>query len=229
MNYYEYVTRVMEHSEKIQTPEDFSLVVPPMIEYAEQRMYRELDLLATRVSTTQIADANTRTITLSTASGNFLVVEQVNVFTTPNVTTGTRVPVTATSREVIDAVYGSSVGLSVTPYPLFYSRIDNTQLLIGPTAYSTAYYLEVIGTQRPTALSSANSSTVLTTLIPDAFLACSMIYLAQKSSDPISVQKWESEYNKLIQSAQVEELRKKYQSQGWTSNLPSPIATPPRT
>ena len=39
---------------------------------------------------------------------------------------------------------------------------------------------------------------------------------------------WEGQYSKLMQSANIEELRKRFMGPGWQSMQPSPIATPAR-
>jgi hypothetical protein len=41
-------------------------------------------------------------------------------------------------------------------------------------------------------------------------------------------QSYESQYQTLLRSAGVEENRKKYEGPGWTSQSPSPIASPTR-
>ena len=107
-------------------------------------------------------------------------------------------------------------------------------IILGPAPDQT-YFLEVIGIQRPLALSSGNSSTVLTQYVPDLFFAASMIQLAGfmrdyggQSDNPQNAMSWEMQYKTLFQSAEVEQARAKFQSEGWTSEQPSKIATPPR-
>jgi hypothetical protein len=39
---------------------------------------------------------------------------------------------------------------------------------------------------------------------------------------------YESQYNVLLKGAMVEEARKKFESTGWTSMSPSPVASPSR-
>jgi hypothetical protein len=220
---------------------NFQTMQPGMIDYAEQRMYRELDLLATRVTDSSGSlTAASNTFSLPTDVGTYLVVEEVNIITPASAGTvalGTRNPLVNTSVDFIDLCYPTQV-LSTSQtnpqVPEFFAVQDNGTLLLGPTPDSS-YIVEVRGTQRPTPLSSANSSTILTAMLPDAFVAASMVYAAgymrdfgSQSDNPQMAQSWENQYNTLIQSANVEELRKKYQSQAWTSQIPTPIATPPR-
>lgn len=216
------------------TDANFIIMVPGMIDYAEGRLYRELDLLATRISTTITLSSGVRTVSLSTASGIYRVVENINVFTTvgQGSSNGTRSPVTMVSRDFIDSVYPS--GQSNTGVPLFAAMNANTGLIFGPSP-SAAYTAEIVGTIQPTPLSSTNTTTFLTANLPDLFIAASMVFGsgymrdfgAQADNKDMSAS-WESQYRTLFESANTETLRQKYQSGGWTHAQPSPIATPPR-
>ncbi len=213
----------------------FSTFSSGCIDYAEQRIYREADFLATRITDTSASlIANNRNFTLPTSLGTFIVVESINAISSAGAlaTTGTRNPLQPVSREYIDAIYPSAVTANGTPS--FYAMVNNAQIIIGPSP-DGPYVMEVIGTQRPTPLSSVNSSTFLTQYCPDLFVAASMIYGAgfqrdfgSQSDNPQTAQSWAAQYDKLFQSVNFEALRAKYQSQGWTQQIPNPIATPPR-
>jgi hypothetical protein len=222
MNYYQYVTRIMDDAGLLQADSDPSLTIPKAIEYAENRMFRELDLLVERVtdSTTTLSSGN-RNFTLPTATGTFVRVEQVNVITpvAAGSSNGTRNPLTLTSRKFIDAVYSNSTPTTADPVPSFYAMVNNASIIVGPPP-NLAYTAEVIGVQYPTALSSANPTTFLSTVLPDVFHAASMVFL---SSSPRK-EEWEARYKILVQSANVDEVRKKYQSQAWLSQMPAPSA-----
>ena len=63
----------------------------------------------------------------------------------------------------------------------------------------------------------------------------SMIYISgyqrnfgRQSDDPAMAQSYESQYQALLKSAVTEEVRKKYESAGWTSESVSPVSTPTR-
>ena len=60
--------------------------LPNIIDDAEQRLYRELDLLSTRVRATGALTANDRNFDLPTTSGIFVVVEQFNAITPSSAT-----------------------------------------------------------------------------------------------------------------------------------------------
>lgn len=235
LNYTQYVSQIANLMSVSATDTNFLTFLPGCIDYAEQRLYRELDLLSTRVvdSTTSFTPSN-RNFTLPTTTGVFVVVEQINVITPVNVAaaTGNRVPLTPVSKEVIDILYPSNT--AGTGVPEFFAPVSNTGYLIAPPP-DQAYVAEVIGTQRPAPLTSVNTTTFLTNYLPDLFIVASMVFASgyqrdfgAQSDDPSKAMSWESQYGKLMQTAEVEELRKKYQGPGWTPRQPSPIATPPQ-
>ena len=235
INYTSYVAQISNLMVFQPADPNFTTMLPGMIDFAEQKMYRELDLLATRVTDTSATlTAGVHTLSLPVSMGTFLVVEQVNVITPATATSsyGTRNPLVNTSVDVIDITYPSQIVAQNVPE--FFAMKDNATILLGPTPDQN-YAIEIRGTQRPVPLSATNPTTILTTMLPDAFIAASMIFGAgfmrdfgAQSDNPQMAASWDAQYGKLIQSANVEELRKKYQSQGWTSQIPAPTATPPR-
>ena len=63
----------------------------------------------------------------------------------------------------------------------------------------------------------------------------SMIYISayqrnfgRQNDDPQMAVSYESQYQALLKGAAVEEARKKFEASGWTSQSPSPVATPSR-
>lgn len=219
------------------TDSNFTTFLPGCITYAEQRIYRELDLLYTQItdaSTESITSSGNRNFTLPTTNGTFITVDYLNVITPAGTqsSVGTRVPLTPVSPNYIDMVYPS--GQTTTSTPEYFARRSDTDVVFGPPP-DAAYYVEVVGVQRPAALSSANSSTILTQYVPDLFMAASMVFAsaymrdfgAQADNAQMS-QSWELQYQTLMKSAAVEQARAKFESEGWTSESPSPAATPPR-
>jgi hypothetical protein len=215
------------------TDPNFITFLPGCIDYAEQRMYRELDFLATRdddFNTT--LSSGIRSVLLSTVSGQFVVVEQVNVITPATAgTSGIRNPLTRVTKDYIDFAWPNS---SNTGVPVYFTTIDNATFVLGPTP-DKAYTLEVTGTQRPAPLSAANPTTFISLNLPDVFIAASMVFatayqrdFGAQVDDPARAASWENQYKILMQSANVEELRKKFAGPGWQAMIPSPIATPPR-
>lgn len=235
MNYFQFIQRLAELTDTLKADVNPTIIVPAAIDYAEQRLYRELDLLATRVADSSgNVTANQRTFNLPTTTGTFIVVETINVSTPSSVAfaSGTRNPLMPVTKQFLDITYPTAVA-SVNGVPVFYAMQTNAQVILAPVPDAN-YPVEVTGTQRPLTLSASNPTTILTTLLPDIFTCAAVIGVADymnASGKPIAgmTDKWEAQYQLLSKSAVVEEARKKYQSQGWTEAQPSPIATPPRT
>lgn len=237
LDYTTYVSQLSNLMVIGSTDANFQTFLPGCIDYAEQRIYRELDLLFTQETdgTTQVSSGN-RNFTVPTSVGTFITVDNINIITPsstpPTGAAGSRVPLVPVSPSFLDTVYPS--GATATGVPEFYAMRSNSLVILGPPP-DAPYYAEVIGVQRPTPLSSGNSSTILTQYIPDVFMAASMVFASAYQRDfaltgdnPQQGVSWESQYKALMASATVEQARAKFESEGWTSNSPSPTATPPR-
>ena len=202
---------------------DFSTLLPTIIQDAELRCYRELDLVSASVAVPGTLTANTRSFTLPTTSGSIIVVDAINVFDASNV----RHPVKPASRDVIDTFWPSDTAPSASSIPKLFARPDETAVLLGP-APGTAWNVEVVGTIRPTPLSAINPTTFLTSSIPDLFMAAAMAFATggllknygAASEDPRAAVSWEAHYQTLLSSARPEELRKTY----YSANSPLPAS-----
>lgn len=215
---------------------NFQGIMPALIDYAEGRIWRDLDLPAVRVTDTSvICTSGVRSIALSTTLGTLLVVEQFNIFTPAGTTSSNaqRVQLVPTSQPVVDVIYPSAANAN-TGEPEYFARVTDTELVLGPTP-DQAYGTEITATIRPNPLSASNSSTWLTQNLPELMIAAGMVFAAgymrdfgAQSDNPQMAQSWESQYGNLLKSAGVDASRMKFESQAWTSQQPSPIATPPR-
>jgi hypothetical protein len=214
------------------TDPNFQIFLPNVIDDAEQRIYRELDILNAVIrDQTGLLTPNSRNFTLPSSIVAFVGTESMNLF--GNLITG-RQPLIATSREFIDANYGSETALTTPSLPGYYAMITDQTIIVGPSP-DLAYGMEVIGWGRPKPLSATNPTTYLTLELPDLFLAESLIFgygylkdFGAAADDPQGSVSWSSHYDKLWQSANAEEQRKRYSAQGWTSKQPAPLATPAR-
>lgn len=203
----------------------FNALVSGMIDYAEGRVYRELNLLSTVG-----ADGSGQLTPGSrnfTFPSHFVVVDNIAISVN-----GENINLTPTTVHVLNALWGSVN--SAAAVPQLFAMLTDQSILVGPFP-DQAYSVIILGTQRPTPLSATNTTTWLTLYVPDLFVAASMVYASgwmrnfgSQADDPKMAQSWESQYQSLFASANVEELRKKFQGPGWTSQQPSPIATPPR-
>jgi hypothetical protein len=217
------------------TNPEFLIILPQMITYAENRMYRDLDFLFTSVATTAYGmTAGSRQISVPT--GTFVVPEQINVITpagTSDPDQGTRVPLLPTTKEFLDACYGSGIAAN-RGLPQYWVPFDDYTFLVGP--YPDANYsCEIVGTYRPASLSATNLTTFISLYLPDLFIMASMIYISayqrnfgRANDDPQMAITYESQYQTLLKNADLEENRKKFEAAAWSSQEPSISATPTR-
>lgn len=210
---------------------DYQTVLPSIIDYSEQRIYRELDLISTVTRDTSASlTANSRNFTLPTANGRFVVVSGLNLLSA-----GVRVAqLDPASLDYLDASWPSETAASASTVPQYFAMLTDQTVVVGPPPGSI-FNVEVIGTIRPAPLSNSNQTTFLTLYLPDLFLAASMIFAAgyQKNfgasaDDPKMAQSWEAQYQNLKASADAEEARKKFAGASWTSKRLEPTAQPQR-
>ena len=80
-----YITQIATMAVVEENNADFLKILPQMITYAENRMYRDIDFLFTsEASTSYSVSLNSRTITLpvpALAGGTLVVTEQINLIT----------------------------------------------------------------------------------------------------------------------------------------------------
>jgi hypothetical protein len=216
------------------TDVNFQIVVPWIIDDAEQRIYRDVDLLNTVVTDTSGSfTAGLRTFNLPSSNGTFFVVESIYAISpvgTP-IDQGIRNELVPASRPFINTLFPSSTGSGI---PSYFAPTTQSAFIVGPWP-DQAYQAEVVGTIRPTPLSTTNVTTILTVYLPDLFFAASMVAgaayqqnFAATADNPQMAVTWEGHYQTLLKSAQTEEARKKFTSEGWSSKTPAPLATPPR-
>lgn len=208
----------------------FQSILADCIDYAEFRIYRRLDLLNTRYrDQTAKCTQGSREVTLPST---VLVVESLAVIKPAGSTTpaGVRALLTPTTHEFIDAVYPGD-GTSYQGTPEYFAMVAQAQAVVGP-APDGDYYVEVFGVYRPLPLSSTNTTTVLTDLLPDLFLAASMVFMAgyqknfgAQADDPRMAVSWEAQFQELMKWAESEEFRKKFAASSWTSRIASPEAS----
>lgn len=214
----------------------FATDLPNIIDDSELRIYRDLDLLdtSTRDSSASLTAGN-RNFNLPSSVGTFVVTGEINVITPATATTadgGTRNQLAPTSNEMLNALWPAVAGSTV---PQYFSMVNQGLIIVGPWPDAN-YRIEVVGTVRPAALSSTNVTTLLSTYWPDLLIAASMVRAAgyqknygQGVDDPKMAVTWETHYQELLKGADTEEMRKKFTSEGWSSDDPAKIATPPRT
>lgn len=220
------------------TDPNYITALPNLIDDAEQKIYRDLQLqnaIYRDSSVALVAGNRNFSEAVSGTNGPFVVTQQLNVITpagTTNPDLGTRNPLLPSSKEMLDALYPSSSGSGV---PQYFAPITQNSFVVGPWPDQN-YTVEVVGTQRPAPLSATNTTTLLSVYFPDLFLNAALVVSAgyqlnfsAASDNPQAGTNWLSEYNRALKSAMTEESMKRFTAEGWSSAAPSPMATPPRT
>lgn len=213
---------------------DLRAILPAAITAAENRILRDLDLLATRVTDdTGRLTQNRRQFILPTDVGTFIVLEILR----PIISGVYGQPLLPTSRETIDMMWPSEQAPSQPSIPQYWAPIDQATVIVGPPPDQN-YYMQCFGTMRPASLNpKSQPGTFISTQLPDLFLAAQLCWLtggwqknwSPQADDPATAAGWEAEYARIRDPASVEEWRKKLQANGWSSRLPSKIAVPAQT
>jgi len=218
-----------------QSDPNYTIIIPSMIDYAELRMQRDLDFLSTQISTSAYTfTSGNNQLTIPTSQ--FIVMQTFEVIDG----SGNSSPILAVGKEFIQNVYGSGSTTGLPQYFAVYggdvATTGNTSqyMIVGPTPDSN-YNVRLTGTIRSAPLSASNTTTYISTYLPDMFIMASMIYISayqrnfgRLNDDPAMAQTYESQYQALKASALIEENRKKFEAAAWTSYSPAPAASPTR-
>lgn len=239
LNYTQYVQSLANLMVVATTDPGFQTALPNIIDDAEQRLYRELDLLFTVIRDSSSAfTPGTRAFALPSSIATFFVVNSIYAITpygTTDPDQGTRNPLTPASRDFFDWTFPSAAASGV---PQYFAPTTQTAFIVAPWP-DQAYQAEVVGTYRPQPISSTNVTTILSIFFPDCLVAASVVFGSAYQQNfgasgsgidnPQMAITWENHLQTLLKSATVEEARKKFTSQGWSSKQPAQLATPPRT
>ena len=235
LTYASYVQQIATMAVVPVTDTNFTIIIPSMIDYAELRMQRDLDFLSTQISTNAYTfTGGNNTLTLPTSQ--FIVPQTFEVIDG----SGNSTPLLPVGKEFIQNVYGSGSATGLPQYFAVYGGDTNTTgntsqyIIVGPTP-SSSYAVRLTGTISSAPLSASNTTTFISTYLPDMFIMASMIYISafqrnfgRLNDDPQMAQTYESQYQALKASALIEENRKKFQAAAWTSYSPAPAASPTR-
>jgi len=235
LTYSSYVQQIATLAVVPVTDPNYTIIIPSMIDYAELRMQRDLDFLSTQISTSAYTfTSGSNQLTLPTSQ--FIVPQTFEVIDG----SGNSSPLLAVGKEFIQNVYGSGSTTGLPQYFAVYggdtATTGNTSqyMIVGPTPNSN-YTVRLTGTVRSASLSATNTTTYISTYLPDMFIFASMIYISayqrnfgRANDDPAMAQTYESQYQALKASALIEENRKKFEAAAWTSYSPAPAATPSR-
>ena len=218
----------------------FNDLIPQMLNYAELRIQRDLDLLPSQTSNNYVISLNSNQVQIPV--DDFVTIQTISLIS------GTaKTPLLPTTKEWLQNIYNDS---SYTGAPQYFAMYGgdaasggNTfnNIVFGPYADNN-YSLLVTGTIRlptlykfATTLNAATATTFISTYLPDLLIQASMIYISQfqrnfgpAANDPQMGPTYELQYQNLLKSAFVEEARKKFQASAWSSASPPVAATPTR-
>lgn len=219
----------------------FNAIIPQMINYAELRIQRDLDLLPAETSNTSYALTPSSNL-LQVSANDFVTIQTVSV------TSGTSiVPLLPTTKEFLQNVYNNSASTGTPVYFAMYGGDAATggttynNIIVGPYP-DIAYPVVLTGTTRTPSLAQAATTayagittTFISTYLQDLFIMASMVYISayqrnfgRMSDDPNMAQSYEGQYQALMHGALQEEYRKKFEASAWSSKSVSPVATPTR-
>lgn len=222
-------------------PPDFALLFPQATSYAEERIYNEMVPLNQRTLNTSLTTtAAQRTLSLVGASQSIVTVEQFALIYpsgTTDPTLGSLYFFDAASLDIINVVWPQQ---SVTVDPSeadwigrYWCLQDSSTLVFSPPG-PAAYTVALTGTFAPIPISDAVPTTYLSTFYPALLEAGCMVFLTggvlrnfgAQADDPKMAMSWESTFKTLMQSAQLEEQRRRIQGTGWSQYAPTPATQP---
>ena len=217
----------------------FTALIPQMLNYAELRIQRDIDLLPSQQTGTFTLTPNNPILEIDV--DDFVTIQTIQV------TSGTaKIPLLPVTKEYLQNVYNDT---AFTGMPKFFAMYGGDSpggnlynyLLFGPTP-DAAYPLTVKGTKRLPSLykfavagDADTQYTFISTYLPDLLVQASMIYISQfqrnfgpTANDPEMGPSYEMQYQTLLKSAIVEEARKKFHASAWSSMSPAVAASPDR-
>jgi hypothetical protein len=220
---------------------EFTALIPQMLNYAEQRIQRDMELLNTQVmrGPYSLAPGSNQ---LSVPPADLLVVQDVLV-----TIAGAPTPMDLVSKNYMQTVWPATS----TPGPpkvvalqggdTATQGLTGTILLFGPPP-DIAYQVNCIGESRaPTLAGYANStdantkSTWMATWLPDLLVMACMVYVSayqrdfgRQSDDPQMAQSYEAQYQGLLANASKQEFQRRWEADAWSALANSPVATPTR-
>lgn len=226
--YASYQAAVTTQIPTIASDPNFATMLPDAIDYGELSICRDLDFLNMHGSVT--LGPVSAGVALQAIPSSVVVLEEL--YYGPDNT-----PVPPLSQAAIRAIFAGSA----SGPPQYFAVIGaasgagwtpGIQVLLGPAPDQT-YALTGYGTQRQAALSASNTPTFISQNLPDLFWAATMIFwsgynrnFGAQADDPRQALSWRAEYDRLLKGASIEEARKKFQSQGWQAQAPTPLAAP---
>ena len=217
----------------------FNFIIPQMLNYAELRIQRDLDIQnLTVVSNTYSLTQNSNTLSIDV--NDFVTIETVGI-----VSGTTTYPALPSTKEYIQNVYANSSYTGIPETFCMYggdsasTGATSATMLFGPYADNT-YQITLTGLARMNSLyyfatpaAASTSYTLISLSYPDLLIMASMIYISsfqrnfgKINDDPQMAVTYESQYQALLRSSMAEEYRKKFEGADGTAYSQSPLMAP---
>lgn len=227
LTYAQFVTTVANLLGVPQANADFLQILPSAINYAEDRIYRQFSFLNSQIALESPDQLSARTFTLPIPDeGPFEIVERINI-----VTDGVRTGLTPVSRDVLDMLWPNTTAPADDSVPQVFAMQTDQVIVVGPVP-SDPVTVEVIGYINPNTLSETNTTTYLSTTLPDLLIAAAMVFLSgwqknfgAQSDTPAQAVSWEGQYQTLAAVVADMDARQNFEGPSWTSKQPAPLAT----
>jgi len=221
--------------------EEFTRALPRIIEYAENRIFREVSFLPTLNAVFDTLDINVREMELP---ARVLILRTINIYTPvgPITAASVRTQPERVSPEFLDAYWpedGFNPGVPEKYTIIGETNIPTTQVQIQKLRWApvpdASYNAEFLGTVRPMPISASNPATYLSSLYPDLLFAACMVGgcayqrdFGSQADDPAKALSWEQTYQTLKTGSALEQARVSSEGPSWQPMPPAPIANASR-
>ena len=208
--YSELVTQIREYTET-DSNELTTTIINDMIEHAEMRLYRELDLDAYKKNATASLTSGTPFVTLpGSTPSNFSAIRCVTIYSPSSSLGG----LTDSERRVLrkkDVSYLSEYwpNRTTTGIPKYYANYDEDSIMIAPTP-NAAYTIDIEYTTLPTGLSSSNTTTWVSNNAPTALLYACLLEAFKFLKGPADMlAMYEQSYKNAVGTLATEQMGQK--------------------
>jgi hypothetical protein len=220
---------------------EFTALIPMMLNYAEQRIQRDMELLNQQIA---------RGPYTLVQGSNQLLVPPSDLITVQDVLVnigGTPTPMLPVSKPYMLTVWPANAApappkvMALEGGDTATQGLTSTVILLGPPP-DAPYQVTCIGESRAPTLASyattaeaGTKTTWISTWLPDLLMMACMIYVSayqrdfgRQSDDPQMAQSYEQQYETLLAGADKQEFQRRWEADAWTALPKSPVATPTR-
>lgn len=221
------------------TDQAFQTLFPQATQYAENRIYRDIPMLAQRTQDTSLVTASgSRSIDLSATALPAIVPERLALLIPAGATlgTGTQVQFIPVSLDFIDMVWPqqNTTMAPAAAVATYWALRDDHTAIVAPTP-DAIYTVVLTGLFQQTPIGAGNPTTYLATIYPELMTAACMVFISgallrnygSQADEPRMALSWESQYQALMQAARAEELRRRAQGTFPLDNPPRPQVAAP--